>query len=256
MGSPFSSRFLYWVGLDFASSDPADVARFNRFYDETHAPEVIAFNPGFTYAHRYALEVPDPRGDVGAEYLAAYELDGEQAAAGYLARDAGLESKPGTYSSDPPLWPDLLGTRWRVLYECIAQTSEPAASPGGILIIGIDPPADIDEDGLAEFDTYYSEVHLPEVTDAGGFTRGSRYEMRHALAHPEPGCPRYLAVYELADGSPGSIDAARRRLRTACSTQGPDSWRRHLTPWRLWYRSISVGARATSLDRATISQRR
>lgn len=250
--SAFAGRFLYWVALDFASSDPAHVARFNRFYDETHVPEVLASNPGFTCAHRYTLEVPDPRGDFGAEYLAAYELDGEDAVSGYLAREAGAEANRGTYSSDPPLWPDLISTRWRVFYERITQTAEPAGNPGAILIIGIDPPADVDDQELREFDTYYSEAHLPQVTAAGGFRRASRYAMHHTIAHPGPSCPRYLAVYELDDGNHRSIDAARRRLRTASTTAGPHVWLRHLTPWRLWYRNISVGAETS----AAATQRR
>ncbi|MFI0412263.1 hypothetical protein [Actinomadura sp. 3N508] len=256
--APFSNRFLYWIALDFAGSDPADVARFNRFYDETHVPEVFARHPGFVAAHRYALQVPDSRGDLGATYLAAYEVESEEAADAYLAgTDTGDGTRPA-YTDDPPLWPDLLTHRWRVVYEKVAETSPSAGVPDGIYIIGIDPPADIG-DGLAEFEEFYTNVHVPEAASIGGFSRATRYALRHAIEHPEPGCPRYLAVYELADASDEKVLATLRTLLKAKTwTPGPASWPRHTTPWRLWYRNISFTPRepftpgATRPDGATV----
>ena len=140
--APFTSGFLYWIALDFGGSDPADVARFNRFYDETHVPEVLARHPGFAAAHRYAIQVPDERGDLGGTYLAAYEVESEQAAVAYLAgQGADDGARPG-YTDDPPLWPDLLTHRWRVLYEKVAETAPSAGVPDAVYIIGIDPPAE------------------------------------------------------------------------------------------------------------------
>ncbi|WP_131740928.1 DUF4286 family protein [Actinomadura roseirufa] len=250
---PFSSSFLYWIALDFHSTDPADLARFNRFYDETHIPEVLGRYPGFASAHRYGLQVPDERGDFGAAYLAAYEVEDERAADAYLAQTTSPPETRPSYSADPPLWPDLLTHRWRVIYEKVAETSPATGTPEAIYIIGIDPPADIGDE-LAEFDDFYTNVHLPEATAIGGFDRGTRYALRHTLEYPEPGCPRYLVVYELATATDERIQETLRLLRAGTWTPGPTSWTRHTTPWRLWYRNISFTPRAPSPAQATARQ--
>jgi hypothetical protein len=56
------------------SVDIADNAEedFNRWYNETHLPEVLAC-PGFVSATRYECTAGQPR------YLAVYELEGEDA---------------------------------------------------------------------------------------------------------------------------------------------------------------------------------
>ncbi|TMR00336.1 hypothetical protein ETD83_16970 [Actinomadura soli] len=252
--APFSNRFLYWIALDFAGSDPADVARFNRFYDETHVPEVLARYPGFVGAHRYALQVPDERGDFGGAYLAAYEAESEQAIAEYLAGTTAPGGTRPPYSDDPPLWPDLLTHRWRVVYEKVAETGPSTGTPGSIYIIGIDPPADAGDE-LAEFDEFYTGVHMPEATAIGGFSRGTRYEVRRALEHPDPGCPRYLAVYEQADGTDAQARATLRTLIASNAwTPGPASWTRKTTPWRLWYRHVSFIPRAAPPNGTTARQ--
>ncbi|MBT2208076.1 MULTISPECIES: DUF4286 family protein [Actinomadura] len=251
---PFTSEFLYWISLDFAGSEPADLARFERFYNETHVPEVLSRYPGFRVAHRFSLQIPDPRGDFGGGYLAAYEVEDEQAVEKYIAGTTAPGGTRPPYSDDPPLWPDLLTHRWRVVYEKVSETGPSTGDPGSIYIIGIEPPADVGDE-LAEFDEFYTGVHLPEAVAIGGFSRGSRYTLRRELEHPAPGCPRFLAVYEQADGSD---EQARATLRTLIDsdgwTPGPASWTRKTTPWRLWYRHIAVIPRATSPDQATVRQ--
>ncbi|MBT2212881.1 DUF4286 family protein [Actinomadura sp. NEAU-AAG7] len=248
--TPFSSEFLYWVALDFGGSAPADVERFDRFFDETHIPEVLARYPGFAAAHRYALHRPDPRGDFGGGYLAAYEVEDERAVNAYLAD----ESRRPRYSADPPLWPDLLTYRWRVVYEKIAETSPSTGTPDLIYIIGIDPPAGIGDGELAEFDAFYTDTHMPEAVANAGFSRGTRYKVRRELAHPAPGCPRFLVVYELAGDTDELVAETQRKLGREGPwwTPGPASWTGHTTPWRLWYRHISFLPRPTSPSKATI----
>ncbi|WUH98901.1 hypothetical protein OHR68_36225 [Spirillospora sp. NBC_00431] len=245
--TPFSNEFLYWIALDFGSSDPADLARFNRFYEETHIPEVLDRYPGFVSAHRYALQLPDPRGDFGGGYLAAYEVEDEEAVAAYLAGTTAPGGTRPPYSNDPPLWPDLLTHRWRVVYEKVAETAPSTGAPGAIYIIGIDPPAGLTGDELAEFEEFYTNVHMPEATAVGGFSRGTRYTVRRELEHPDPGCPRYLAVYEQAGGTDEESRATLRTLVESTDwTPGPASWPKKTTPWRLWYRHISAIPRASS----------
>ncbi|MGH3241471.1 MAG: hypothetical protein ACRDNL_13920 [Spirillospora sp.] len=245
--TPFSSDFLYWIALDFGSSDPADLARFNRFYEETHIPEVLSRYPGFVSAHRYALHRPDPRGDFGGGHLAAYEVEDEEAVAAYIAATTADEGTRPRYSADPPLWPNLLTNRWRVVYEKVAESAPSTGAPDLIYIIGIDPPADIGDDELAEFDAFYTDTHMPEAVANADFSRGTRYEVRRELEHPDPGCPRFLVVYELAGDSDELLAETRRKLGKEGPwwSPGPTSWTRHTTPWRLWYRHISAIPRPT-----------
>ena len=82
--------FMYWVGMNTPPDTSADeLAKFNDFYSNIHAPEVVKGNPGFVRATRYELSGPDPRGDLGPRWLAVYEMDSEAAAQGYSARNDG-----------------------------------------------------------------------------------------------------------------------------------------------------------------------
>jgi hypothetical protein len=58
-------------------SDPSREDDFNRWYDETHIPEVLAI-PGIVGARRYRLsETQQVNGDRSYPYLAVYDLDAD-----------------------------------------------------------------------------------------------------------------------------------------------------------------------------------
>ena len=63
--------------------------------------------------------------------------------------------------------------------------------------VGMDTAPETGASELAEFNRFYSQVHLPEVVAGNsGFVRATRYE----LAGPDPRGdfgPRWLAVYEM-----------------------------------------------------------
>ena len=56
-------------------TDPAQEAEFNKWYDQTHIPEVCK-QPGFIRAERYEIINPQPG---GPKYLALYMLEDEAA---------------------------------------------------------------------------------------------------------------------------------------------------------------------------------
>jgi hypothetical protein len=236
----FSSTMMYWVGMDVPSDDPEDLREFNDFYSEVHAKEVLASNPGFIRGHRYELMTPDPRGEFGPRFLAVYEMSDEGAAQTYLGRADGPPEGRPHYTAGPPAWDDKK-TTWRMIYRPIATTGSPSAAAYSIHLIGINPPADVDADGLKEFNDFYTDVHMPEVVAKYGYSRASRYELYRELLHPAPGCPRYLALYEADEET-----AARVKKGTFDSkgdgddhiSPGPDVWQRHTTPWRLTYRRL------------------
>jgi hypothetical protein len=63
---------LAWASPVSAESD----TDFNRWYDDTHVPQVRAAIPSIVAVNRYLLAPVDPAAPVGpARYLAIYELD-------------------------------------------------------------------------------------------------------------------------------------------------------------------------------------
>jgi hypothetical protein len=97
-------------------------------------------------------------------------------------------------------------------------------------------PADSDATGLAEFNAFYTDTHMPEVMAAGGFARGARFELYRAFAPPAPECPRFCAIYE-GDAAATEERAERRSARGTLSS-APPTWEQHDTVWRLVYRRI------------------
>lgn len=77
-------------------SSPDEADAFNRWYDETHVPEMLAID-GFVAAQRYAAVD-------GESYVTIYEADDITAAQNGLAeaRRAGTMSAPVSVRLDPP----------------------------------------------------------------------------------------------------------------------------------------------------------
>jgi hypothetical protein len=229
---------MYWVGMDTDPRTSADaLAEFNRFYSTTHVHEVIAAHPGFLNATRYELLDPDPRGGehYGPRWLAVYEMQDEAAAERYVKEDARAWVHRRKYSP----WPAArkrAKTVWRMIWRQLAAVGTSAQLPESIFMVGMNVPADTDAAGLAAFDTFYTQTHVPEVMAGGGYARATRFELYRAFAHPAPGCPRFCAIYE-ADAAATTQRAERRASRVSLSS-GPPTWEAHDTLWRLVYRRI------------------
>jgi hypothetical protein len=235
---PFAQPFTYWVGMDTdPRTSPEALADFNRFYSATHVGEVVAAHPGFLSASRYELITPDARGGehYGPRWLAVYEMADEAAAQRYLADNA----RPWLHRRKYSPWPAArkkAKTVWRMLWRQIATSGAPRAQPESIFLVGMSVPADTPEAELASFNSFYTDVHLPEVMDRGGYARGTRYQLFEAFAHPAPGCPGFCAVYESSTADPGIDQEAFAKSPTF--TPGPPTWARRNTLWRLVYRRM------------------
>ena len=98
--------------------------------------------------------------------------------------------------------------------------------------------------GLAQFDEFYTNTHVPEVVRNGNWLRGTRYELFREFTHPDPACPRFLAVYE---GDEQAMQTrAERRANPGSgprSSKGPAVWEAHDTTWRLIYKRIDSWAK-------------
>ncbi len=244
MAEAFSYPFMYWVGMNTApDTDAAALAAFNAFYSKIHLPEVVASNPGFVRGSRYELLHPDPRGDFGPRWLAVYEMDGEAAARTYAQRNDGPPEGRPTYTPGPAAWQQTQGM-WRIIWRRIASCGTTSQPPHSIFMVGMNVPPDTDAAGLAEFNAFYTNIHVPEVMAHSGYSRGTRFELDRAFRHPQPGCPRFCAIYEADEAT---IEASQQRRdnpnpqpgRRPLSL-GPPTWEKHDTLWRLVYRRIEL----------------
>ena len=239
MTQAFAQPFMYWVGMEISPEIPPEALKeLDAFYSNVHAREVVAQNPGFVSATRYELLDPDPRGGMhhGPRWLAVYELENEAAARGYIERNDEPTTQPRPHYSTWPSGRTYVETVWRLMWRHLTTCGSADRLPYSIFMVGMNVPPDTDAQGLAEFNAFYTNTHVPEVVAAGGYARGTRFERYREFAHPEPGSPRFCAVYE-ADEATTNARNQRRENRAPLSS-GPPTWENHDTLWRLVYRRI------------------
>jgi hypothetical protein len=157
--------FTYWVGMDIpADTSAADVADFNHFYSNTHRPEVLAGNPGFLRGRRYELAQDDPRGPRGPRFLAAYDIESEEAALLYISRNDGPASGRPVYSDGPSAW-QKRQTKWRLLWKHLLNNpaaSRVSASPY-MYLVGMSEALGSTATEIVQFNEFYNRTHVPEV---------------------------------------------------------------------------------------------
>ena len=107
-------------------------------------------------------------------------------------------------------------------------------------MVGMNVPPDTDEAGLAEFNTFYTHIHVPEVMAYRGFGRGTRFELYREFRHPQPGCPRFCAIYEADEATTAASLQRRDQPGRSQLSSGPPIWEKHDTLWRLRYRRIEL----------------
>jgi hypothetical protein len=233
---------MYWVGMNTAPEAHADaLAEFNDFYTRVHLPEVVANNPGFVRGTRYELLEPDRRGEshAGPRWLAIYEMDGEPAAQAYAQRNDDPSAARPPYTPRPPAWLEAQPV-WRMIWRRISERGAASQPPDSIFMVGMNVPADTDATELAAFNDFYTNVHVPEVMQWGGYARGSRFELYREFLHPRPGSPRFCAIYE-ADAATTQANqryAATRQPPRGSLSSGPPTWEKHETLWQLVYRRL------------------
>lgn len=239
--------YMYWVGMNTQpDTSDSDLTDFNDFYSNTHVKEVLANNPGFIRATRYELLDQDPRGDFGPRWLAAYEMDSREAADLYIKRNDGPPEGRPVYTPGPSAWQQYEGW-WRLLWRRLVPKSGVLGAGGApyLFMVGMDVPEGTNEEEMAQFNDFYTNIHVPEVVDVNRFLRGTRYDLYRSFRHPEPGAPQFLAVYE---GTDESLEARARRAaapeQATPLSSGPPVWEAHVTAWRLWYRLIDTHERS------------
>ena len=201
---------MYWVGMDLDPAiSAAEKQELSDFYSRVHAREVVAANPGFVGASRYELLDPDPRGGVHPA------RNGSPSTSSKTKRPRrrtpiAMMDQPRIDRRTPPgrTSRKYTSTVWRMLWHPARHVRERPAGPDSIFMVGMNVPADTDAAGLAEFNEFYTNTHVPEVMAYGGYARGTRFELHRAFAHPVPGSPRFCAIYEADAAATASATSA------------------------------------------------
>ncbi|GAA4239830.1 hypothetical protein GCM10022254_62030 [Actinomadura meridiana] len=225
---PLSCPFFFAVGLRPGPDEPeAELRALADYYDTIHLAEVVRLNEGFVSASRY--ELTDPLDDETVpSWLAVYGIESEDAAHRFLDRQG---DKRPVYANGPSLFYNA-PVVWRMVWRSAGSTGVSDLLPGKMAMIGMDPAADATEAEIAEFDEFYTGTHLPEIVSGLGYDRGTRFLLWHEFKHPDPGCPRYNAVYEAEDPNP-------RPPHVPPLTPGPRAFEERQVRWRVKYRRVT-----------------
>jgi hypothetical protein len=167
---------------------PSDLdEEFNAWYNTEHVPERMAV-PGFLTARRYVVDGAQGR------YMAHYDL----------ADLSVLHTEPyASISRNPTPWTRRIGRKLveniRNEYELVQAIGEaPTDAAPYALLVRIETAPEDD----AELNAWYEQDHLAALQAVPGCYRARRFRAT-------VGSPRYLAIYELANGEVSTSDTWR-----------------------------------------------
>lgn len=186
MGHPTG---LLAVWMDIA---PDREAELNRWYEAEHLPERSAI-AGFVQSRRYQSVQGSPK------YLALYDLD----SAAVLRGDAYLKVRQNATPWTQRILGELQASI-RNEYELVQEIGETPAG-GGPFVIAVRIETAPEHD--AALNEWYLTDHLPALAAVPGVLAAKRYRATE-------GSPRYLALYELANGDVPESDAWRQAGQT------------------------------------------
>lgn len=168
--------------LAITEPGPADEEEFNTWYDTEHMLERISIR-GFVSARRWVADVMPGEG----KYLATYELVSPAVleSAEYLAH-AGEHQTPW---SKRMLGRTVVFRRWACEQILPGEALPHMMAHALFVAIGDVPPPH-----EAEFNRWYDEEHIPRLAQVPGVLCARRFRT-------SSGGPRYIALYDLADGS-------------------------------------------------------
>lgn len=189
---------------------PEQEAEFNRWYDTRHLPQLLSV-PGFAAGRRYrCVEGIDGT----RKYLALYDLERYDV----LKSDAMLAvaRPPQRTDEDREMirrFQRALRADMTQIYPAAGKTPPPPPNSGAMLVVGLVPEPEYEE----EYNAWYDEEHIPGLLPVPGVLRARRFRAVE-------GAPRYLAIYELSAAEVRHSAAFEKAIDTPWSTR----LRRHL----------------------------
>lgn len=192
---------------------PAEIEDdFNRWYNTQHIPERLAIE-GFESAVRYESLKGEPK------YLALYELGHP----GVLETPAYLKLRETPNDWDKRIMPELK-VDVRGVYEQIFSCGEARQEHAPFMLsVRIDIPSEVED----EFNRWYNEEHLPQLSAVPGVVCARRYRSASGTG------AAYLALYEMEHEHVMGTDAWSQAANTA--------WTQKLRPH--FQTSINLGKR-------------
>ena len=197
----------YPNGILFAMTscpDPTKEEEANYWYNHIHIPDVTS--PGiFRHAIRFANTNQKP-GE--PEYIATYETSWEDVAKAWATqreRSASL----GDRGRSPNIQPVTVGVFKKLGGEFYAA-SRPVRGILAVMVNCTDPARE------EEFNSWYNDVHIPDILDTGLYQTAYRYES----LDPQATKAKYLALYETHYGDPGKAGEEMGKVRTNWEKRG------------------------------------
>lgn len=157
---------------------------YNDWYSNRHLADIVAI-PGFSAAQRF-VQRKAMMGDIPQKYLAIYELDVTDLPAALAAVET--ISQTEMEISDGL---DIESVAAGLFEPCGELHADDGAQPGPFRTIAL---TDAAQGRDAEFNDWYTNVHIREVMEAGGHGSAERFRRRS----PAPSLDEeYLTLYSL-----------------------------------------------------------
>ena len=175
---------------------------YNDWYTNQHLADVLRI-PGFSAAQRFTKRLV-VAGEVKQQYLAIYEMDVDGPEAAGKAAEA--LSTTEMYISDAL---DMASVGCG-LFAPVSERHAPGATAGPYRQLAF---ADAAVGREAEFDTWYDQVHVRELMDAGGIASTERLRLQRTVGgqFDNP----FLAIYSLDAQDWDGVQAGLQRMRDA-----------------------------------------
>ena len=110
-------------------------------------------------------------------------------------------------------------------------------------MVGMNVPPDTDEAELAEFNAFYTDIHVPEVMERGGVhtARAGNCTAPFAIrSRDAPGSVRSMRPMQPPRRQPATPEQSHPQPGERPLSSGPPTWEKHDTLWRLVYRRIEL----------------
>ena len=205
---------------------------YNAVYT-AHVPEVVAVK-GVVAGRRFRWSDPERTDGPPQPYLAIYELEGDlETVRAALVADGHPAQLPDSYGPANTDW-------WfTAISEPVRNPDAGSLSDRHVILVFTEPTEDRED----EYNSFYSEIQVPEVVTTKGVVSGQRFRLGYAGRFGGPP-HRYLAMYELE----GDLDAMRAEFAADHSSRTPLSGAqiREHTAW--WFTAISERVETTHAE--------